>query len=97
MDLGQVLHLQLPVALRRENTDTMSIAVVGSASERFMHAVRSAIEIDKYKNTIQYKKESAYLAGIVAISKWRAVTEDTECCARCRSLLLLLHCYCLCC
>ena len=32
-DLGQVLHLQLPVALRRVNSDTMSIAVFGSASE----------------------------------------------------------------
>ena len=32
-DLGQVLHLQLPVAIRRVNSDTMSIAVVGSASE----------------------------------------------------------------
>ena len=33
-DLGQVLHLQLPVVLRRVNFDTVSIAVVGSASER---------------------------------------------------------------
>ena len=32
-DLGQVLHLQLPVALRRVNSDTVSIAVVVSASE----------------------------------------------------------------
>jgi len=32
-DLGQVLHLQLPVALRRINSDTVLIAVVGSASE----------------------------------------------------------------
>ena len=31
--LGQVLHLQLPVALRRVNSDTVSIAVVGIASE----------------------------------------------------------------
>ena len=51
-DLGQVLNLQLPVALRRVNTDTVSIAVVGSASERLI-AVRSAIEMDKC-NTIQY-------------------------------------------
>src|SRR6218665_2226697 len=29
-DLGQVLHLHLPVALRRVNSDTVSIAVVGS-------------------------------------------------------------------
>jgi len=42
--------LQLPVALRRVNSDTVSIAVVGSASERV--AVRSAIEMDRY-NTIQ--------------------------------------------
>src|SRR6218665_1164460 len=39
-DLGQVLHLQLqlPVALRCVglNSDIVSIAVVGSASERFM-------------------------------------------------------------
>jgi len=33
-DLGQVLPLQLPVALQRVNSDTVSIAVVGSASER---------------------------------------------------------------
>jgi len=33
-DLGQVLHLQLPVSLRRVNSDTVSIAVVGSR-ERF--------------------------------------------------------------
>ena len=33
-DLGQVLHLQLPVALRRVNPDTVSIAVVRRASER---------------------------------------------------------------
>src|SRR6218665_2758291 len=31
--LGQVLHLQLPVAIRRVISDTVSIAVVGSASE----------------------------------------------------------------
>ena len=30
---GEVLYLQLPVALRRVNSDTMSIAVVGSASD----------------------------------------------------------------
>ena len=35
-DLGQVFHLQLPVALRRISSDTVSIAVVGSASERLM-------------------------------------------------------------
>ena len=34
--LGQVLHLQLPVALRQVNSDTVSIAVVGSVSERLM-------------------------------------------------------------
>ena len=34
--IGQVLHLQLPVALRRVNSDTVSIAVVGSAPERCM-------------------------------------------------------------
>ena len=33
-DLGQVLHLQLPVALRRLSSDTVSIALVGCASER---------------------------------------------------------------
>ena len=32
-DLWQVLHLQLPVALRHVNSDRVSIAVVGSASE----------------------------------------------------------------
>jgi len=32
-DLGQVFHLQLPVALRLVNFDTVSIAVVVSASE----------------------------------------------------------------
>ena len=32
-DLVQALHLQLPVALGRVNFDTVSIAVVGSASE----------------------------------------------------------------
>ena len=36
MDLGQVLRLLLPVALRRVNSDTVSIAVVGSASERLL-------------------------------------------------------------
>ena len=49
-DLGQVLHLQLPVALRRVNSGTVSIAVVGSASESLMHAVRSAMGC---LNTIQ--------------------------------------------
>ena len=34
--VGQVLHLQLPVALRRVNSDTLSIGVVGSVSVRFM-------------------------------------------------------------
>ena len=32
-DLGQVFHLQLPVALRRVNSDTVAIAVVENASE----------------------------------------------------------------
>ena len=45
-DLGQVFHLQLPVALWRVNSDTVSIAVVWKA-----HAVISAVEMDKY-NTI---------------------------------------------
>ena len=31
-----VLHLQLPIALRRVNSDTVSIAVVGKTSERLM-------------------------------------------------------------
>src|SRR6218665_4165947 len=57
-DLGQVLYLQLPVALRRVNSDTVSIAVVGSAS------VRSAIEMDKY-NTIQ---KSTLIMGIFSCS-----------------------------
>jgi len=35
-DLGQVLHLELPVALRRVNSDTVSNDVVGIASERLM-------------------------------------------------------------
>ena len=35
-DLEQVLHLQLPVALRSVNSDTVSIAVIGSASEMLM-------------------------------------------------------------
>jgi len=35
-EILQVLHLQLPVALRRVNSDTVSVAVVGSASERLM-------------------------------------------------------------
>ena len=30
-DIGQVLHLQFTVALRRVNSDTVSISVVGSA------------------------------------------------------------------
>ena len=33
LDLVQVFHLQLPVALRRVNSDAVSTAVVGSASE----------------------------------------------------------------
>src|SRR6218665_3621471 len=33
-DLGEFFKLQLPVALRRVNSDTVSIAVVGRASER---------------------------------------------------------------
>ena len=32
----EVLHLQFPVALRRVNSDTVSIAAVGNASERLM-------------------------------------------------------------
>src|SRR6218665_1954505 len=44
-DLGQVLHLELPLSLLRVNSDTVSIAVVGNASER------SGIKMDKY-NTI---------------------------------------------
>ena len=35
-DLGQALHLQLPVALRQVNSDTVSIAMIWSASERLM-------------------------------------------------------------
>jgi len=35
-DLGQVLHLHLPVAPRHVNFDTVSIVVVGSASPRLM-------------------------------------------------------------
>jgi len=35
-DLGQILHLQLPVGLRRVNSYTVSTAVVGSASERLV-------------------------------------------------------------
>ena len=35
-DLGQVLHLQLPIAFQHVNSDTVSIAVVGSTSERLM-------------------------------------------------------------
>jgi len=51
--LGQALHLQLPTALRRVNSDTVSIAVVGRASgSAFWNAVRRAIQIDKY-NTLQ--------------------------------------------
>ena len=51
-DLGQVIHLQLPVALRRVNSDTLSIAVVGTGESFWKaQAVRSAIEMDKY-NTI---------------------------------------------
>ena|SRR6218665_101502 len=48
-DLGQVLHLQLPVALRRVNSDTVSLAVIGSTCESF----EKRIEMDKHK-TIQY-------------------------------------------
>ena len=39
-DLGQVLHLQFLAALRRVNSDTLSIAVVGSASERLVRKNR---------------------------------------------------------
>ena len=35
-DLGQVLHLQLHVALRRVSSDTVSVVVIGSASEGLM-------------------------------------------------------------
>ena len=35
-DLGQVLHSQSLVALQRINSDTVSTAVVGIASERLM-------------------------------------------------------------
>ena len=38
-DLGQVLHLQLPAAHQHVNSDTMSIAVVGSASKRLIAVV----------------------------------------------------------
>ena len=50
-DLGQVLHLQLPVALRRVKSDTVSSAVVGSASERLM-LYEALLKWIKY-NTIQ--------------------------------------------
>ena len=55
-DLGQVLHLQLPVALRRVNSDSVNSCVW----ERFRkaHAVRSAIEMNKY-NTIQYHSDDS--------------------------------------
>src|SRR6218665_2338142 len=55
-DLGQVLHLQLPVVLRRVNSDTGSIAVVGSASE-----------MDKYNtiNTIQLKSAVVKLTCVL--------------------------------
>ena len=33
-DLGQVLHLQLPVALRRVNSDTVSVLGMGSGGRR---------------------------------------------------------------
>ena len=33
-DLAQIFHLQLPVALRRVNSDTASIGVVVSSSEK---------------------------------------------------------------
>src|SRR6218665_39138 len=46
-------HLQLPVAFRRVSSDKVSIAVVGSASERLI-AVRSTIEMDKYKTIQSY-------------------------------------------
>ena len=35
-DLGKVLHLQLPIALRHVNSNTVPIAGVGSTSERLM-------------------------------------------------------------
>ena len=47
-----VLHLQLPVVLQRVNFNTLSIAVVGIASERFIRC-ESAIEMGNY-NSIQY-------------------------------------------
>ena len=53
-------HLQLPVALRRVNSDTVSIAVVGSTSERL--AVRSAIEMDQYNCIVLYL--SIYIAPL---------------------------------
>ena len=34
--VGQVIHSQLLVAFRRANSDTVSIPVVGSVSERLM-------------------------------------------------------------
>ena len=53
MDLGQVLHSQLPVALRHVNSDAVPVAVVGALLKA--DAVRSAIEMDKC-NTIQCPK-----------------------------------------
>src|SRR6218665_1686136 len=54
-DLWQVLHLQLPVALRRVNSNTVSISVVGSASERLVP--REALK--KWIYTIQYNTSAA--------------------------------------
>ena len=45
---GKVIHLQLPVALRRVNSDTVSIVVVGSASERLVLS-GVVVSIERYR------------------------------------------------
>jgi len=67
MDLGQVLHLQLFVAIRRVNYDTVSIAMIGRASERLI-AVRSPVEMDTY-NTIMMITAVAAAVGVIEKTK----------------------------
>ena len=77
-NLGQVLYLQLPVALRRVNSESVNFC----GRERFWkaHAVRSAIEMDKY-NTIQYNIQwvpSSYPVLLFKLSSAEILSELSD-------------------
>jgi|SRR6218665_1838627 len=68
--LGQVLHLQLPVALRRINSDTVSIAVVGSSSESSEKRYRNGqIQYNTFVNCKLSPNANLVITGSPAISR----------------------------